>query len=290
MKRFKQMLKVARQHGVQCKQTGQNVTDMFLAAAEKCEVFVFSVPKKLGPEDVQEIPGEGEVLHIDPPFEVFSIEMDDGVPITSPRPGGPEVYVEGLMVEELGPSRHRYYIYATVYSRPSVPNLRDIEDPVEQMIALNNAVKSAQNVRKEERVFMTSEESEGSPLVRVYLDRLNREACGVQIARSQTVFKKAGRKRKIIKDRVFIVAPKHHRERREYRERKVDWSHRFSVRGHWVHFWIDKAKGLLDFTRVGKNRQGERCVHGVTWRRAHERGPDDKPLIKKQRVVAEDDE
>ena len=54
----------------------------------------------------------------------------------------------------------------------------------------------------------------------------------------------------------------------------IDFSHRFEVRGHWRR--IDG---------IGKNRGGEYSVQGFTWVVPHERGPKDKPLVRKTRVV-----
>lgn len=54
----------------------------------------------------------------------------------------------------------------------------------------------------------------------------------------------------------------------------IDWSHRWEVRGHWR-----KVHGL------GKDRAGDYVVTGWTWVRDFVKGPEDKPLIKKTRVV-----
>lgn len=56
----------------------------------------------------------------------------------------------------------------------------------------------------------------------------------------------------------------------------VDWSHRWEVRGHW------RSIGA----KVGKDRNGSYNVKGFTWVNSHIRGPDDKELIKKTRVVS----
>lgn len=56
--------------------------------------------------------------------------------------------------------------------------------------------------------------------------------------------------------------------------REIDWSHRWEVRGHWR-----KIAGL------GKNRLGEYCVKGMTWVKAHTKGPEDKDVVPKTRVV-----
>lgn len=58
--------------------------------------------------------------------------------------------------------------------------------------------------------------------------------------------------------------------------REIDWTHRWEVSGHWRKI----AEG-----KVGKNPQGEYGVRGFTWVVPHEKGPDDKPVIKKVRVV-----
>lgn len=58
--------------------------------------------------------------------------------------------------------------------------------------------------------------------------------------------------------------------------KKVIWSHRWMVRGHWV-----KLPG-----RIGKDRTGEYCVDGFTWRKDHVKGPEDRALIAKTRIVA----
>lgn len=56
----------------------------------------------------------------------------------------------------------------------------------------------------------------------------------------------------------------------------IDWSHRWEVRGHWR-----KTEGL------GKDRAGLYCVSGFTWVKEHEKGPEERPLVKKIRVIDE---
>lgn len=55
----------------------------------------------------------------------------------------------------------------------------------------------------------------------------------------------------------------------------VEWSHRWEVRGHWR-----KIQG------VGKDREGTYNTQGFTWVMPHEKGPEEKDLVKKIRVVA----
>ena len=57
---------------------------------------------------------------------------------------------------------------------------------------------------------------------------------------------------------------------------KLDFSHRFLVRGHWR---------TIGENRIGKNRAGEYEIVGSTWVREFEKGGTDKELIKKERII-----
>lgn len=60
---------------------------------------------------------------------------------------------------------------------------------------------------------------------------------------------------------------------------KIDWQHRWERIGHWRKL----ANGGL-----GKDRNGDYCIPGFTWVVETVCGPDDKPIIKKVRLVAKD--
>jgi hypothetical protein len=84
--------------------------------------------------------------------------------------------------------------------------------------------------------------------------------------------------RVIAKDRRSVTKPLVAKE--------INWTHRWLVRGHWVTFWQDDAKTLVDYSKIGKDRSGEYYVKGYTWRVEHEKGPDEAPLIaNKTRIV-----
>lgn len=74
--------------------------------------------------------------------------------------------------------------------------------------------------------------------------------------------------------RIVIVHPNPQKTIQKYNGIPIDWSHRWSVRGHWR-----KVRGL------GKDRNDDYSVSGYTWVHDHIRGPEKKPLIKKTRVV-----
>ncbi len=56
--------------------------------------------------------------------------------------------------------------------------------------------------------------------------------------------------------------------------REIDWSHRWEVMGHWR-----KVGG------IGKDPTGLYGIKGFTWVTPHERGPENKPVVKKVRVI-----
>jgi hypothetical protein len=64
----------------------------------------------------------------------------------------------------------------------------------------------------------------------------------------------------------------------------VDWQTRWEVRGHWVRLHKE-GTNELDFDRLGKSRIGDRVVRGMTWRSHHIKGPEDKPIIRKTRII-----
>lgn len=54
----------------------------------------------------------------------------------------------------------------------------------------------------------------------------------------------------------------------------VDWSHRWEVGGHWRRI-----------KSIGKNREGNYDVDGFTWVVPHVKGPEDKIVVKKTRLI-----
>jgi len=79
-----------------------------------------------------------------------------------------------------------------------------------------------------------------------------------------------------IKNVIYIGgSAKSNRETERFFE--VDWSYRWEVRGHWRE---------LKPTSIGKDRDGNYNVVGHTWVSDFVKGPEDKPLMKKTRVVS----
>lgn len=83
----------------------------------------------------------------------------------------------------------------------------------------------------------------------------------------------ADKKHHVIKQIVHI-GPKNNLSTYSETGNKIDWTHRFEVRGHWR-----KTSG------IGKDRSGVYCIQNYTWVKEHTRGDERLPLIKKTRLV-----
>lgn len=128
-------------------------------------------------------------------------------------------------------------------------------------------------------------------LTRVFLKLLATASDGVEYVHQPIRVRTASPKTKRYHElrRVFHIRPHKLRFTRlpgeDRTPRKIDWSHQWSVRGHWVRFWTDDTRTQLDTTRIGKNRAGEPVERGRTWRRSYTKGPEGKLAVKKTRVV-----
>jgi len=88
----------------------------------------------------------------------------------------------------------------------------------------------------------------------------------------------SGKKRELhkIKDLIHVVLKKEKKTYLANTSRKIDWTHRWEVMGHW-----------RKVETIGKDRQGKYGIKGFTWVSAHVKGPDEMMLVPKIRVVKE---
>jgi len=272
MKYFKQMIEVVKKQGVRyvdsekSKPLGQNtLEEHFWKQVERCEVFVFT-PKHDEPRWLPEtaeahkshtatINADGSTTceqcntliypEIDAPFPVFSYEILGGK-ITVARPGETPANTLCVMVWEIEPKKYCYYALMEIVHENSAPTI--------MVINTNTFGLLTQNIFK----------------------RLERERDGVEKVREKIKIGTGQGKRFHTVRRIIHVCPKS--EVREYEAlgRTIDFSHRFSVRGHWRSIGTDK---------LGKDREGTYCITNWTWVMDHTKGPKDKPTVHKVRMV-----
>lgn len=85
----------------------------------------------------------------------------------------------------------------------------------------------------------------------------------------------ANREKHRIKEIVHVrLKKKVYPKDEEMEKRNIVWSHRWEVMGHWR-----KIEG------VGKDNLDKYCVKGLTWVKPHTKGPEEKDVVKKVRLV-----
>jgi len=253
---LKDMLKTIKEYGDGVIKTNIKIpgydpkADLFKTMLE-CHPFVFYPSGRAfkGPQHIDPALSEQK---IDSPFPVFSIEchtLDDRLtPLTSSDIYREKMDVRFLICREMSPNVLR--CYGTV----------DAETGKFIMI-----------VDEDSKKFQS--------IINVYLNRIQTESCGVIEGRTHLgSFKVNNKKRKpVFSDRVFVVCPKERRTSIGHRD--VQWTHRWSVRGHWMT--------LPNPESIGKDRNGVPCIKGKAWRVSHIKGPETAEFIKKQRIVKE---
>lgn len=252
MKEFLRMIDVVRNQGIadmtEERDSGfRPATSTEWTYFEKCQPFVFMTSPREAQDILQGTP-EREIIEVDAPFPVFSIEtIGDALGSTfAVRDGKREVgfLTHAVMTVELGPKEYSFYSL--------------VEFPTGQIVVFREEARMA------------------APIVHQMLKVLARQKIGTRSERHVVKLGAGKEKRQRRIRRVIHVASKADVDSKSEATRDVDWSHRFEVRGHWR-----KHEGL------GKDRDDNYCVHGWTWIRHHVKGPEDKPLVKKVRVVDE---
>lgn len=237
-------------------------TEMFFHFIEHCQPFVFSAKNK-SPEEIdgleilqKEIETENDLdaLKIDAPFKVWSAEIAGESYITVPRTReGDDIFsIISFVAVEQSPGDFMYFILAE-WPRGD----------------------GSKNFQRE--VFLTVTMDE---VAKALIKRLYSEKTGIEPGRFKIKLGTGKTKRFVKIQRVIHIRPKKlvSVSTKTDDGREIDWSHRWTVRGCWVE---------LGPGRIGKDREGNYCIDGKTWRVEHIKGPENMPLIQKTRVVEE---
>lgn len=239
-------------------------TKVFWDSVDKCHPFVFS-PKNKEPEEIDML--EIKKLHedenyqpprVDSPFRVWSAEIAGDKYITVPkvRDSEDKFFICSFMAVELNPSNLIYFVLAE-WSDVLID-------------------EQGNEVRKDfKQVYVTGAMDD---IANALLQRLYREKTGIEKTRRKVKIGEGKSKRHVTFNQVIHIMPKKDVSPEITSEdgKSIDWSHRWTVRGCWVN---------LGDGRIGKDREGNYCVDGKTWRVEHIKGPEDAPLIQKTRIV-----
>ncbi len=198
---------------------------------------------------------EGYRDELDVPFQTIWIEMTDSekesVSLTSDFHKESEslLFTLGLLIHEVEPKLFRIWSYYQV-------------------------MEYEENTKKfKHKNYMMYETSMYGRIADAYIKRINQESWGVE--NPGEIVKLGSGKSKVCRRirRVIHIAPKKLRNKISgVSNKKIDWSHSWSVRGHWR-----KING------IGKDRNNKESVVGYTWVNSHVKGNGE--LVKKTRIV-----
>ena len=283
---FKELTKIARKIGVYDfwntisgdHELKKYDIEKFYEYVKVCQPFVFHVEHQ---EQKIVYPGGSEDIELDLPFPVVSMELTRQVNGTWSFLGENWLRqnVEGatdqfrdilsLMVIEKSPKEYGFFVYSS--------KTRAREAYTSGMMPLM-------------AITEYSEDPELKKTVEFYLGKLSSGKAGLENTDKDSVGSyitlgngKAKTSRKI-RNIVHVFPKSYATKKYEPTGREIDYSHRFAVRGHWMRLF-KKGTTEIDYSRIGKDRSGDYCIGGFTWRSDFVKGPEEAPLILKTRLV-----
>lgn len=255
---------------------------------KEVQPIVFTPPENFLP--LEKIEVESPIIEIDAaPFKTFSVEfLHDGNKHDLKTLANTENwYLYCIVVHEIEPNKFAWMILCA----PRFYRNTRIEIPVEEMQFFSldsHTVATLASIIEEKDGGMgrgpkvtglANDFKEINALVNssieYLLKRLNTEKCGTESVRHSVKIGTGKNKYHHRIRRIVYVTPKKNQSLATG-TRDIDWTHRWFTRGHW-----------RDVHGLGKDREGNYCISGKTWVTEHEKGPEDKPLIKKVRMVTE---
>lgn len=272
----------------------------FWEAFAKNNVFVFSKINETT-EHLLEDETMAKYQEFESPFSIFSIEMANG-PITSSNPAesSQQVNIECIMVVDNAfsvdnydgpPAKAVFSLYRAGHKNFVIMDLMFNEwtDSLDGSSTMSHIAFPNFDHGKN-YVFRSNDWT--SELVKRYTDRLNDNSIVGQEETHINIHyrgKHNSKEKAQIRRVVHIVPKKFRNSYKSSSGKEVEWTHRFWRRGTWVYFYTDDKKSSIDYGRIGKNRDGEYCEHGRTWRVESivNKDREDLPLIQKTRIVKE---
>lgn len=216
--------------------------DGILNPAHEAELFVLMGPSPFS--DTRETQHWPMPKGLDLPFKTTWFERMTG-PLWSARGSEKTMHVWGCLVLEESPGKLAGY---ALYGSPTEPR-----STILRITGFQHPLMSL-------------------------LQEVNRGVTGVCLSREKIkTGSKTERRTKEVRRIIYVKPSKRYEYDEKELSRPIDWTHRFSVRGHWRAL----PGGL------GKDRDGHYCIAGYTWVSEHIRGPEHVPFIKKTRLVME---
>lgn len=112
--------------------------------------------------------------------------------------------------------------------------------------------------------------------INMMLDQIDKKSVHIVSTRDKIKINISGEKTNHFIKRYILISDKKYKIPEEIARvsKKVDWSHQWLVRGHW-----------REIEGIGKDRNGDYCIENFTWVKDHKKGPEEKQLIRKTRII-----
>lgn len=223
------------------------------AALENAHVFMFKS------FDAQKLVKDSSVEVVDLPFKKCVFEVQEGMFFyyTPQQQNAAKMFgsqlrhVRTFLVEETSPLKYNVYLCA--------------ESKDGNWLSFHNYWSETDN-GDEFRTILS--------LIQSVLNSFRGQSFAREIVKESMKIKVNGKKKQININTITHVYPDKLITPKGLHGKILEWSHRWEVRGHWR-----KIKGK------GKDRTGSYTQEGFTWVLNHEKGPLDKELVQKTRVV-----
>ena len=235
--------------------------DRFADSYAQSRFFVFNTrPPEIKDIVIRHHDGVAGHPILDLPFSVCLFEMLGG-PIAVFDKGNLKRLIMAMLVSEVRPGAYNYFV------------LEGVTEYLEKGKIELGVAYLPWEWKDDDALF------EYHALVREMVDQLRASDNAIGTIKQKEHVKIGHgpeRRKHKIREVIFITPTKQKASAGLVLGKEVDWTHRWEVRGHW-----------RKTTGIGKDREGQYCVNGLTWVVPHEKGPDDKPVVRKQRLVKE---
>lgn len=253
-------------------------TDLLASSLEQNRMFVFDKLKKINFLD------DTKPVHI--PFPVCSFELMSDAP-TYDDYNGCKIAIKVMMVSELYEIDGKLYIvekagegsgYGISCQYMTIKDFNGKEEIDAAVVSEFYSKEELKNIIDEKNLKPEFYQKGMATLLYWFSETLfDKEYVwgNEQVKIKQKIGSGKNKQLLKIKNIVHVTQKINIKNIKPLFSQKIDWSHRWEVRGHWR-----RVEGL------GKDPTGNYCVKNFTWINEHVKGPGSKPLIKKIRFLS----
>jgi hypothetical protein len=206
--------------------------------------FVFSMPEEALKKGPSELEYHDDNIVIASPFETWSIEMEGGSYLTVSNGERINVKIESIYVKEISINSFEFLIGCHITD------------------ANKNTTFIAHKIKKHDDTYNSV-----FSMVANYVRRINSEDVGKINREGKVKLRSKGKNIKYKPNNVIYVSSKKQARKNSGKTssgQRVNWISRWGVRGHF--------RRLQNPESIGKDRSGNRVVHGFTWISEHHKG------------------